>query len=146
MRGRTNAAAAGGGAEPVYGVLPASAISVADAGYEKTITVTFPQPIKKLYGLSVILATIAGGQSQYAQVSYPAATRYPSAGASLEEDNTKMWSTQLVVFRGEYDGTGGSTHTMIIDGNTVQFGFTPMGDEDNDSVSPRGAAYFYMPE
>ena len=51
MRGRTNAAAAGGGAEPVYGVLPASAISVADAGYEKTITVTFPQPIKKLYGL-----------------------------------------------------------------------------------------------
>lgn len=144
MTGQTTARGAGGGGA-VYGVLQASEINVtAVSNFKSRVALTLPQPIKKLYGLSVILATFFNGESQYNAVTYPGGYPFPALGETIEENENWAWSLDVMEYRGEIEGTGGSLIELNISGNTVSFEYTT-GTSDN-TVSPRGAAYYYLPE
>lgn len=140
MRGRTNAAAAGGGAEPVYGVLQAEQIVLSGS----KVSIALPEKIKTLCGLTVVFAVDADGE-RISLSSYPAGSRFPrDEGSAVQENEGKIWHVEPIAGVGIPGGwdinTGGSD--LTISDNTVSFQL--LGS--STVLAARGGAYSYIPE
>lgn len=129
MRGRTNAAAAGGGAEPVYGLLDSSQVNIT----EDEITLTFPTEIGQLVGLTLMYTKTTVG---YRVVSYPAGVGF----ATIQPDETRMAYYTASLASGNIARISFASRLFTVNGNTVTI---EMGDTEIENIPM--CAYYYVP-
>lgn len=129
MRGRTNAAAAGGGAEPVYGLLDSSQVNIT----EDEITLTFPTEIGQLVGLTLMYTKTTVG---YRVVSYPAGVGF----ATIQPDETRMAYYTATLASGNIARISFASRLFTVSGNTVTI---EMGDTEVENIPM--CAYYYVP-
>lgn len=129
MRGRTNAAAAGGGAEPVYGLLDSSQVNIT----EDEITLTFPTEIGQLVGLTLMYTKTTVG---YRVVSYPAGVGF----ATIRPDETRMAYYTATLASGNIARISFASRLFTVSGNTVTI---EMGDTEVENIPM--CAYYYVP-
>ena len=129
MRGRTNAAAAGGGAEPVYGLLDSSQVNIT----EDEITLTFPTEIGQLVGLTLMYNKTTVG---YRVVSYPAGVGF----ATIRPDETRMAYYTASLASGNIARISFASRLFTVNGNTVTI---ETGDTEIENIPM--CAYYYVP-
>lgn len=130
----------GGGSEPVYGVLQSSDITVS----RNKVSITLPQPIKKLCGLTVVFAVDADGE-RISLSSYPAGNKFPHDDSSVVQENeSKIWHIEPIAGIGVPGGwdinTGGSDLTI----SDKNISFQLLGN--STVLAACGGAYSYIPE
>ena len=128
MRGRTNAAA-GGGAEPVYGLLDSSQVNIT----EDEITLTFPTEIGQLVGLTLMYTKTTVG---YRVVSYPAGVGF----ATIQPDETRMAYYTATLASGNIARISFASRLFTVNGNTVTI---ETGDTEVENIPM--CAYYYVP-
>lgn len=129
MRGRTNAAEAGGGAEPVYGLLGSSQVNIT----EDEITLTFPTEIGRLVGLTLMYTKTTVG---YRVVSYPAGVGF----GTIQPDETRMAYYSAILASGNIARISFGSRLFTVSGNTVTI---EMGDTEVENIPM--CAYYYVP-
>lgn len=129
MRGRTNMAAGGGGAEPVYGLLDSSQVNIT----EDEIILTFPTEIGQLVGLTLMYTKTTVG---YRVVSYPAGVGF----ATIQPDETRMAYYTATLASGNIARISFASRLFTVNGNTVTI---EMGDTEVENIPM--CAYYYVP-
>ena len=129
MRGRTNAAAAGGGAEPVYGMLDSSQVNIT----EDEITLTFPTEIGQLVGLTLMYTKATVG---YRVASYPAGR----GAATINPDETRIAYYTSTLASGNIARISARFVPISVSGNIVIIG---VGDTEVENIPM--CAYYYIP-
>ena len=129
MRGRTNMAAGGGGAEPVYGLLDSSQVNIT----EDEITLTFPTEIGRLVGLTLMYFKTTVG---YRVVSYPAGR----GSMTITPDETMMAYYRANLASGNIARISFASRLFTVSGNTVTI---EMGDTEVENIPM--CAYYYVP-
>ena len=129
MRGRTNMAAGGGGAEPVYGLLDSSQVNIT----EDEIILTFPTEIGQLVGLTLMYTKTTVG---YRVVSYPAGVGF----ATIKPDETRMAYYTATLASGNIARISFASRLFTVNGNTVTI---EMGDTEVENIPM--CAYYYVP-
>lgn len=129
MRGRTNAAAAGGGAEPVYGLLESSQVNIT----EDEITLTFPTEIGQLVGLTLMYMKTTVG---YRVASYPAGR----GAMTINPDETRIAHYTSTLASGNIARIAAKFVPISVSGNIVTI---DIGDTEVESIPM--CAYYYIP-
>lgn len=129
MRGRTNMAAGGGGAEPVYGLLDSSQVNIT----EDEIILTFPTEIGQLVGLTLMYTKTTVG---YRVVSYPAGVGF----ATIKPDETRMAYYTAILASGNIARISFASRLFTVSGNTVTI---ETGDTEIENIPM--CVYYYVP-
>lgn len=130
MRGRTNMAAGGGGAEPVYGILQPGDISLSSA--DSNFTITLPENIKTLCGFMVIIGRSNEKENIYC---YPCADIGDGSVTPAQDKAMRI----LMYYTGERIDYG--VRDMTVQGKQITVNGGTL-----DLSTPKGGAYMYIPE